>query len=123
MKFKQRELICLGNPYDINSSSGTPHYVLRYGTNIGLISKGIIFENPKNKIPKYLWNLKQFLKTGKYGGYQYTKKAIKKIEANIINNDSKLEPQYLLSLHPSIPIYPWSKNLFVDLKRLSYVLL
>ena len=22
--------------------------------------------------------------------------------------------QYLLSHHPSIPIYPWSKNLFVD---------
>ena len=114
MTFKKRELICLGNPYDINSTSGIPYYILRYGTEIGLISKGTIYEKPKNKIPKYLWNLKQFIKTGKYGGYQYTIKAIKKMEANINNNYSKSEPYYLLSHHPSIPIYPWSKNLFVD---------
>ena len=114
MTLKKRQLICIGNPNNINAASGTPFYILKYGLKIGLISNAINFEFPKNKLPKYFWNLKQFIKTGKYGGYQYTKKAIKKIEANIINNDSKSETQYLLSHHPSIPIYPWSKNLFVD---------
>ncbi len=114
LNFKKRKLICIGNPNDINAASGTPYYILKYGIKIGLISKGINFNLPKNKLPKYLWNLKQFLKTRKYGGYQYTKTFIKKIEVNIKSNKKQSEPQYILSHHPSIPFYPWSKNYFVD---------
>ena len=114
MNLKKRKLICIGDPYDINAASGTPYYILKYGIKIGLISKGIIFKFPKNKLPKYLWNMKQFIKTGKYGGYQYTTSFLNKIESKILKKNQKKETQYILSHHPSIPIYPWPKNFIVD---------
>ena len=114
MNFKERQLICLGNPYDVNAASGTPYYILKYGIKVGLISRGIVFKLPKNKLGKYLWNFKQLIKTKKYGGYQYTRAFIKKIEDKITSNKIKSEPQYILSHHPSIPAYPWPKNFFVD---------
>ena len=114
MTFKKRRFICLGNPNDINAASGTPFYILNYGLKIGLISQGLNFEFPKNKLPKYFWNFKQFIKTGKYGGYQYTKQFLKNIDDIIKKDKEKSKKIYILSHHPSIPIYPWSKNLIVD---------
>lgn len=114
MNFKKRQLICIGNPNDVNAASGTPFYILKYGLKIGLISNGLNFKFPKNKLPKYFWNLKQFIKTGKYGGYQYTKNFLKNIDDIIKKDLKKSNKKYILSHHPSIPIYPWSKNLIVD---------
>ena len=68
--FNKRKLLCLGNPNDINVASGTPYYILKYGREFGLISNSIELNLPKNKLRKYIWNAKQLLKTGKYGGYQ-----------------------------------------------------
>ena len=39
--FKKRKLLCLGNPNDINVASGTPYYLLKYETELGLISDPI----------------------------------------------------------------------------------
>ena len=114
MTFNKRRFICIGNPNDINAASGTPFYILKYGQKIGLISEGLNFEFPKNKLPKYFWNFKQFIKTGKYGGYQYTKQFLKNIDDIIKKDQIKSKNKYILSHHPSIPIYPWSKNLIVD---------
>mgnify|MGYP001302187188 CR=1 FL=1 len=114
MNFKKRKLICIGNPNDINAASGTPYYILKYGIKIGLISKGIIFKIPKSKLTKYLWNLKQFIKTGKYGGYQYTNFFLNKIVSKILKDNQKNETHYILSHHPSLPNYPWPKNFVVD---------
>ena len=110
MIFKKRKLICIGDPLDINTDSGTPFYILKYGKKIGLISKALNINFSKNKILKYFWNLNQFLKTGKYGCYQYSKQ----LQKMIFNDGSELENQYILSHHPSTPIYPRSKNIFVD---------
>tara|TARA_Y100001978_G_scaffold180981_1_gene176860 strand:+ start:348 stop:1490 length:1143 start_codon:yes stop_codon:yes gene_type:complete len=114
LNFKKRKLICIGNASDIKTASGTPFYILKYGKKIGLISKAIDFNLSNNKIFKYFWNLKQFLKTRKYGGYQYSKKFLKQFQKKILNDSCKLENQYILSHHPSIPMYPWPKNIFVD---------
>ena len=114
MTFKKRKFICLGNSYDINTASGTPFYILKYGKKIGLLSKALDTNFSNNKILKYSWNLNQLLKTGKYGGYQYSKVCLEQFQKIILNDGSELENQYILSYHPSIPIYPWPKNIFVD---------
>lgn len=113
--FKKRKLICLGNPNDINVASGTPYYILKYGRELGLISDPIELDLPKNKLRKYFWNVKQYLKNGKYGGYQYSEKFLNDFQIKFTEKAKKTsEKIFILSHHPSIPIYPWKKNLFVD---------
>ena len=114
MNFNKRQFICIGNPNDINTASGTPFYILKYGIKMGLISKGLNFASPKNKFPKYFWNLKQFIKTGKYGGYQYSKNFLKNFDKIIKKDLKNTKKKYILSHYPSLPIYPWPKNLIVD---------
>ena len=114
MIFNKRKLICYGNPNDINTASGTPYYILKYGKKIGLINNAIDLNFSQKKATKYLWNIIQFLKTGKYGGYQYSLQSLKKIQRIIFADYSDSENKYILSHHPSIPLYPWPKNTFVD---------
>ncbi len=114
MIFNKRKLICYGNPNDINTASGTPYYILKHGKKIGLINSAIDLSLPQNKAKKYLWNLIQFLKTGKYGGYQYSLQSLKKLQRIIFADYSNSENKYILSHHPSLPLYPWPKNTFVD---------
>ena len=61
-----------------------------------------------------MWNLNQILKTGKYGGYQYSEQFLKKFQRTIFAKNNNLEHKNILSHHPSIPIYPWPKNTVVD---------
>ena len=114
MIFNKRKLICYGNPNDINTASGTPYYILKYGKKIGLINNAIDLNFSQKKATKYLWNIIQFLKTGKYGGYQYSLQSLKKLQRIIFADYSDSENKYILSHHPSIPLYPWPKNTFVD---------
>ncbi len=114
MVFNKRELICIGNPEDVNTASGTPYYILKYGKKIGLISKSLTFKYTKLGLTKYLWNLYQLLKTGNYGGYQYSEQFLKKFQRVIVSDCSEYENKFILSYHPSIPIYPWPENIFVD---------
>ena len=114
MAFNKRQFICLGNPEDINTASGTPYFILKYGKKIGLISGFIPFKLNKIKISKYFWNLNQILKTGKYGGYQYSEQFLKKFQRSILKKSSQLGNLNILSYYPSLPIYPWPKNILVD---------
>ena len=113
--FKKRNLLCLGNPNDINLASGTPYYIAKYGRELGLISDPLELDLPKNKIQKYIWNAKQYLKTGKYGGYQYSEKFLSNFQNIFVEQAKKTsEKIYILSHHPFLPLYPWPDNFFVD---------
>ena len=113
--FNKRKLLCLGNPNDINVASGTPYYILKYGREFGLISNSIELNLPKNKLRKYIWNAKQLLKTGKYGGYQYSESFLKDFQSKFTEKVKKnSEKVYILSHQPFLPLYPWPDNVVVD---------
>ena len=113
--FEKRKLLCLGNPNDINVASGTPYYILKYGKDLGLISDPIELDLPRNKIRKYIWNAKQYFKTGKYGGYQYSDEFLSDYQIKFTKKEKKTSQNiYILSHHPFLPLYPWPDNIFVD---------
>tara|TARA_S200000501_G_C20847856_1_gene754431 strand:- start:774 stop:1925 length:1152 start_codon:yes stop_codon:yes gene_type:complete len=97
----KKYLICMGNPNDINCWSGIPYHFLKEANYQSFELEGLNL-NPKNlSIFRYLWNLKKFLLTGSYSGFQYSAFFLNNLFKQ--SNIRKEEKLIIISMHPLLP--------------------
>jgi len=107
-----RYLLCCGDATSLATWSNIPYFLLRSGVQQGLLQGGLDFRPEKLQMQRQFWNLKQFITTGKFGGFQYSNNFIRALLRQIqMPSDQSLS---FLSHFPFLPSYPWSPSWTVD---------
>lgn len=101
-------LICCGDSNNINTWSGIPFHLLSGAKELSIELEGIKLEPEKLSKYRLIWNLKQFLFTGGYSGFQYSDFFLRNLlkQAKI----QKKEKALIISLYPLLPDVYNSKN-------------
>ena len=105
-------LVCCGDSTDPRVASGTPFFLMQAGLRQGLFQKGLALDPLQLRWFRHLWNLRQLLYSGKYGGFQYSSSFARALLAQ-----GKLpadQPLTLLSHFPLLPSWPWPQAWRVD---------
>ena len=68
----KKYLICCGDPNNINTWSGIPFHLLSSAKDLSFDLEGIKLEPEKLNKFRLLWNLKEFLVSGNYSGFQFS---------------------------------------------------
>ena len=102
------QLLCCGNANDLAAWSNIPYFLLQAGRQQGLLTSGVTLDPQRLRWQRRLWNLQQWLKTGRPGGFQYSNNFLSRLW-----NQAALEPCFpeqprrLLSHYPHLPPAPW----------------
>jgi glycosyltransferase involved in cell wall biosynthesis len=67
-----RALTCIGDATDVATWSGIPHFFLKSAQASGFLDVGWQLHPEKLARQRLLWNAAEVLRTGRYGGFQYT---------------------------------------------------
>ena len=104
----KKYLICCGNSKDINTYSGIPFHILNTAKELSFDLEGINLEPKKLSKYRLLWNIKQFLLTGGYSGFQYSNFFLSNLikQAKIQRNEEVL----IISQYPLLPDVSNSEN-------------
>lgn len=100
-----RQLLCCGDTTDLATWSSTPYFLLKAGLQHQVLQGGLALKPHRLIWRRHLWNLGQWLKTGKAGGFQYSRVFSKALLAQAQLTPE--QPQTLLSLFPLLPPAPW----------------
>ncbi len=103
-----RRLICCGDSTNIDTWSNIPYFVLKAGIKEGIFTNGLKLHPEALVLQKFLWNIIQMLRTGKPGGFQYSRLFNKKL-LNQVNLDKDSE-ESIVSHFPALPNYPWPQK-------------
>ncbi len=112
----RRLLICYGDSTNPSTHGGLSYSLLEAGIKNNLLHGGIKLDPQKLKPFKYIWNLYQFIISGKPGGFQYSNLFNKILfsQANIPRN----EAINFLSHFPLLPPFPlansWTVDFYID---------
>ena len=98
-------LICNGDANSYLKHGGLPFNLFQAANNIELIQSAVSLDYRKLRYWKLIWNLFQFLKSGKAGGFQWSDFYATKILKQI--NISSSKSINILSIYPFLPSYPW----------------
>ena len=104
--------ICNGDVNSYKTHGGLPFNFFKAAHKFGLIERAVTLNYRKLLYWKLIWNLIQFLKFGKAGGFQYSDFYARKILKQI--NISFDESINILSIYPFLPSYPWPKKWNID---------
>ena len=96
----RRELLCVGDATDIATWSGTPYHFLQAGRTAGFLTGGWRLQPERLKAQRLAWNLREFLLTGRRGGFQYSEAFLSRLMAQ---QDVAQGPGELLSHFPLLP--------------------
>jgi len=104
----KKYLICCGNSKDIKTYSGIPYHILTTAKELSFDLEGINLEPEKLSKYRLLWNIKQFLLTGGYSGFQYSDFFLSNLikQAKIKSNEEVL----IISQYPLLPDVSNSEN-------------
>lgn len=115
MTSTQRVLTLVGDPNQINTWSNIPYFFLKAGKKAGFLHQGLPLEPERLKTQKMLWNGWQLLRTGHYGGFQYSSACLKQLFSQV---DLAHESVDIISHFPLLPPQPWptswSVNYYLD---------
>lgn len=67
-----RYVTVVGDPNDINTWSNIPYFFMKAGQKTGFLDSGLPLKPEKLKLQRWGWNLWTLLRTGAYGGFQYS---------------------------------------------------
>lgn len=67
-----RYVTVVGDPNDINTWSNIPYFFMKAGQRTGFLDGGLPLKPEKLKLQRWGWNLWTLLRTGAYGGFQYS---------------------------------------------------
>ena len=67
-----RHLTVVGDPNDINTWSNIPYFFLQAGKQQGFLDGGLPLQPEHLRFQRWAWNLWMLLRTGSYGGFQYS---------------------------------------------------
>lgn len=69
---RDRYVTVVGDPNDINTWSNIPYFFLRAGRRRGFLDGGLPLQPERLQVHRWAWNLWTLLRTGAYGGFQYS---------------------------------------------------
>ena len=104
----KKYLICCGDPNDINSWSGTPFHILNIAKELSLEMKGLKLDPMKFLFLRYIWNLKQYVLSGNFSGFQYSDLFLENLFKQI--KIKAAEEIILISTYPLLPRTSSSNN-------------
>ncbi len=104
-------LMCCGDATDLDTFSNTPYFLLQAGMQSGLLQAGVALHPEKLLVRARLWNLIQVARSGKAGGFQYSRSFNETIVKQARFGD---QPLAVLSLFPLLPPAPWPPSWQVD---------
>ncbi len=107
-----RQLLCCGDATDLKTWSNTPYFILQAGLRCHLIQGGLALFPQHMALQRLIWNMRQYLRTGKPGGYQYSSSFTRGLLAQAGLNQH--QPLGLLSQFPLLPPCPWPEHWLVD---------
>ncbi len=104
----KKYLICCGDPNDINSWSGIPFHILNVAKELSFEMKGLKLDPKKFSFLRYIWNLKEYLVSGNYSGFQYSDLFLDNLFKQIkINTEEEI---ILISTYPLLPKSSFHNN-------------
>ncbi len=107
-----RQLLCCGDATNLATWSNTPYFLLQAGKRSGLLQGGLALRPEALRWQRSLWNLRQALRYGQPGGFQYSRHLSRELLAQ-----ARLpldQPLALLSHFPFLPSHPWPEAWRVD---------
>ena len=105
------QLLCCGDATDLATWSNIPFFLLQAGQSRGVLSSGLVLRPERLRWHRMLWNLQQWLRTGRPGGFQYSNWFLHSLwcQARLLPS-SEGQPCRLLSHYPLLPPFPWPEN-------------
>ena len=107
-----RQLICCGDATNLAAWSNIPYYLLQAGLKQGCLHGGLPLKPEQMRWQGRVWNLRQLLRTGKPGGFQYSQAFCRALLAQ--TRLPAQTPLALLSHFPLLPAMPWPAAWRVD---------
>lgn len=107
-----RHLLCCGDATDLATWSNIPYHLLQAGLRQGLLQSGLALQPERLRRRGRLWNLRQWLRTGKAGGFQYSSEFTRALFSQAPLPPD--QPLALLSHFPLLPVWPWPPAWRVD---------
>jgi glycosyltransferase involved in cell wall biosynthesis len=96
-------LTVVGDPNDINTWSNIPYFFLRAGQRRGFLDGGVPLEPERLRVHRWAWNLWTLLRTGAYGGFQYSPTFLDRLWAQV---DTDPATDEFISHFPLLPPEP-----------------
>ena len=100
---RSRYLTVVGDPNDINTWSNIPYFFLRAGQRHGFLDGGVPLEPERLRVHRWAWNLWTLLRTGAYGGFQYSSYFLDRLWAQVETDPATDE---FISHFPLLPSEP-----------------
>ncbi len=107
-----RQLLCCGDATDLATWSSIPFFLLQAGLCSGLLAGGLALQPEQLRSQRRLWNVAQFLRHGRAGGFQYSRAFTQALLS--LGQLPADQPLALLSHFPLLPPHPWPRPWRVD---------
>ena len=105
------QLLCCGDATALATWSNIPFFVLQAGRQQGLLSSGLVLSPQRLQWQGRFWNLQQWLRTGRPGGFQYSEWFLRSLWHQVeLDPLVAKEPRRLLSHFPLLPPFPWPND-------------
>ncbi|MCT0198177.1 glycosyltransferase family 4 protein [Synechococcus sp. CS-1325] len=101
-------MLCCGDAASPDTWSSTPFFLLQAGLETGLLQGGLALQPERFRRRRRLWNLAQLLRTGRPGGFQYSRPFTTAVIAPARLDPT--QPLQLLSHFPLLPPQPWPSH-------------
>ena len=102
------ELLCCGDATHLDTWSNIPYFLLQAGRSRQLFSAGLALHPEQLRWQRRLWNLQQWLRTGRPGGFQYSPWFLRSLWRQASQMPAlEGQPRRLLSHYPLLPPFPW----------------
>jgi glycosyltransferase involved in cell wall biosynthesis len=93
----------VGDPNDINTWSNIPYFFMRAGQRAGFLDGGLPLKPERLRVQRWIWNLWTLLRTGAYGGFQYSPYFLDRLFGQV---DTDPERDEFISHFPLLPPEP-----------------
>jgi glycosyltransferase involved in cell wall biosynthesis len=111
---RSRYLTVVGDPNDINTWSNIPYFFVRAGQRRGFFDGGLPLKPERLRVQRWIWNLWTLLRTGAYGGFQYSPYFLGRLFGQV---DTDPKTDEFVSHFPLLPPEPAERGY-----RVSYYL-
>lgn len=110
-----RYLACIGDATDPGTWSGTPFHFLRAAQRHGFLDDGWAVHPERLWGQRLAWNLREWLRTGRRGGFQYSRGFLGRLLAQVPEAARHAEVITHFPLFPPVALVPGPVSFYIDL--------
>jgi hypothetical protein len=105
------QLLCCGDATELATWSNIPFFLLKAGQSRGLFTSGLALQPARLRWLRRMWNLQQWLRTGRPGGFQYSECFLHALWRQAdVSQLPNAQSCRLLSHFPLLPPSPWPRD-------------